>query len=293
MSFLNSLIREPLLHFLIIGAGLFVLFYQVSDPQIREDQNKIIVTLAEIEQLRNQWQQQWKRPPTNEELQGMIDAYIRETILYREALALGLDKDDIIIRRRLGQKLEFIFKDLAEQIEPDEAELQQHLEDNITRYTDSIRSTFDHVYFNPDKRGADISGDAAETLELLKNEAAVTDPLSLGDRFLYQYNFENQSKQQIARVFGREFAENLDNLEVGQWSGPVESGYGLHLVFLSDRAEPQAPTLEAVRDKVRWDLLALRQKELDTAFYEDLLQRYEIEIESSNGEPTATDAIGG
>lgn len=284
MKILKRMLREPLLHFLLIGAGLFWLFYEVADPD-QERANQILVTKADVERLKTQWQRQWRRPPTEQELGGMIDAHIRETILYKEALALGLDQDDVIVRRRLGQKLEFLFKDLAEQAEPAATELERYLEEHGERYVEPGRYTFTHVYLNPDERGAALADDAQALLDQLQTGTLTVDADGVGDRFLYQYQFSDQTPAQIARIFGSMFAQNLEGLEPGQWRGPVESGYGLHLVFIEGKSEPRQPELAEIRKKVRWDLIADRRKEVDAAFYAELRQRYDIRIE----EPEDTD----
>jgi len=284
MASLSRLIREPLLHFLLLGAGFFLLFYQVADPPERESPDRIVVTRADTDRLVAQWQRQWQRPPTAEELDGLIESFIREEILYREALALGLDKDDVIIRRRLGQKLEFLFKDLAEQVEPKDEELERYLQQNAERYAVAGRFSFDHIYFNRDKRGAAAEKDARETRAQLNVQTGSIDSLNLGDSFLYQYHFEKQSPAQISRIFGQKFADQLPGLENGEWRGPIESGYGVHLVYVRERIQPGKPSLDDVRDKVRWDVIAEKRREIDTAFYRELRQRYDVRLEQEDGQ---------
>ena len=278
----KRVIKEPLLHFLLLGVVLFFLFYQVANPNL-DSPERIIVTQADTERLESQWQRQWRRPPTQQELDGMIESYIRETILYREALALGLDQDDVIVRRRLGQKLEFMFKDLAEQVEPTEAELVEFLKTNSDRYIQPSRYSFTHVYFSRDQRGEDAEKDARSLLHKLQTEPDAVDVIETSDRFLYQYQFDDQSPNQISRIFGRVFADNLTALETGKWQGPIKSGYGLHLVFIDERTEPRHSDLANIQDKVRWDLLAERRKEMDAAFYNELRKKYQVKIETSDG----------
>lgn len=284
MALLSRLIREPLLHFLILGAGLFGLFYQVADPADGESPDRIVVARADTDRLVAQWQRQWQRAPTAEELDGLIESFIREEILYREALALGLEKDDVIIRRRLGQKLEFLFKDLAEQVEPEDEELERHLRENVQRYAAPGRFSFDHIYFNRDKRGAAADKDARESLARLNVQKDSIDSMNLGDRFLYPYQFEKQSPAQISRIFGRQFTDQLPGLEKGEWRGPIKSGYGVHLVYVREWIPPGRPSLDDVRDKVRWDVIAERRRELDTAFYRELRQRYDVLLEREDGQ---------
>lgn len=278
----KRLIKEPLLHFLVIGAALFFLFYQVANPNL-DRPDRIVVTQSDIARLKNQWQRQWRRPPTEQELDGMIESHIRETVLYREALALGLDQDDVIVRRRLGQKLEFMFKDLAEQVDPSEEQLTEFLSNNSERYVEPERYTFTHIYFSPDQRGESAENDARKLLQRLQTQPDSIDVVEASDRFLYQYQFDNQSPDQISRVFGRVFTDSLADLEIGKWQGPVESGYGLHLVLIDERTKPRHPTLAEIRDKVRWDMLAERRKEMDASFYNELKKKYEVKIEGAGG----------
>jgi hypothetical protein len=293
MASLSRLIKEPLLHFLLLGGCLFVLFYQVAEPEQATSSNQILVAKADVDRLTAQWQRQWKRPPTKNELEGLIDSFIREEVLYREALALGLDKDDVIVRRRLGQKLEFLFKDLAEQTEPGEEDLEHFLAQNAERYTEPGRSSFTHIYFNRDKRGVKTADDADLALARLNIEPGTVDPSELGDRFLYQYSFDNQSPAQISRVFGSRFSNQLAGVEIGKWQGPIESGYGIHLVQVSARTEARQPELSEIRDKVRWDVIAERRDTIDSAFYKELRQRYEVEFDQEAKQFKKADAAAG
>ena len=145
-------LKEPLFHFLLIGAGLFVLFYQVSEPE-SDRPDRIEVTAGDIERMANLWARRWQRPPTAAELQGLIDAHVREEVLYREARALGLERDDTIVRRRMAQKMEFFFQDIAARKEPSEQELQEFLDSNSDRFRKPARVSLTQVYLNRDKRG--------------------------------------------------------------------------------------------------------------------------------------------
>ena len=275
-------IKEPLFHFLLIGAGLFALYYFTADPDAGRP-NRITVAQTDIDRLAAQWQQRRRRPPTALELQGLVDTYIREEILYREALALGLDKNDIIIRRRLGQKLEFMFKDLGEQVLITDEEIREYYERNAERYREPALYTFSQVYLSWDQRGDNVETDAKMLLEQLRKQTAPVDVAAVSDRFLLDYEFEGQAEHQLTRMFGQKFAEQISKLELGSWQGPIASGYGLHLIYIKERSEPRAPDLAEVKDKVRWDLQNERSKTMDKAFYEELRRRYEIKIEGSVG----------
>lgn len=269
---------EPLLHFLVIGAALFALFYQVADPEDLAD-NRIVISQADIDRMINLFERKLQRLPTQQELNGLVEAQIREEILYREALAMGLDRDDTIVRRRMAQKVEFLFNDLVEASEPGDAELERYRVDNAETFTEPARTSFVHVYLNADKRGARVDADAQQLLQALQREQDPVDPDVPGDAFMFGYAFESQSEGQVSRLFGREFAQSLAGLTPGQWQGPVASGYGLHLVFVQERTDARLPPLTEIRDTVLYELLAERRTQANQAFFEKLRERYDVIVE--------------
>ncbi len=276
---LKRWLREPLFHFLIIGAGLFVLFYEVADPQAVVE-NRIVISESDVDRMIALWERKWQRLPTSAELDGLVEAEIREEILYREALAMGLDDDDTIVRRRMAQKVEFLFEDLMVGAEPTDEELQAFLTDNAGKFTEAARMTFVHVYVNADDRRDAAMEDAKRLLgELRVQPRQTSDPVEQGDPFMFGYAFEDQSEHHVARMFGSDFAQALSTVEPGVWQGPVESGYGLHLVYVEKRTEPRLLALSEIRDRVKIEFLAVRQREANKAFYDRLRQRYEIVIE--------------
>lgn len=279
-------LKDPLVHFLVLGGALFALYGAVGGSD-EPTPDQIIVSDADIERLATLFRQRWQRPPTSAELDGLIEAHLREEILYREALALGLDRDDTIVRRRMAQKLEFLFRDLAVQAEPTEEELDQHLKANPDRFTEPARVAFAHVYLNPDKRGGSLEEDARVLLAALREGGSGEGIDQLGDRFMLDSRYDT-SEDQVARLFGRDFAARVVALEPGDWRGPVESGYGIHLVQVERMEPPYLPPLEAVRDSVRLELMAEREKEANESFYEELRKRYQIEI----AEGADTETVG-
>lgn len=270
--------KDPLFHFLLIGAGIFALFtWQADDDVSRPDQ--IIFTEARIDQLINLWERKWQRLPTQRELQGLIEQQIREEVLYREALAMGLDKNDMVVRRRMAQKMEFISNDLASLAEPDDVQLQTYLDQNAEKFIIPGRISFSQVYLNPGERGERANNDAEVLLAELSQASVDVDVSMAGDSFMGGYVFTDETDFGVGRIFGTTFAERLFELPVGEWTGPVESGYGLHLVRVDARKNPQAPSLEQVRDKVRMDWLAEKQRETNDMLYAEFRKRYEITIE--------------
>jgi len=279
-------LKEPLLHFLLIGACLFMLYGWQKDDTLRPDQ--IVFTEARIDQLINLWERKWQRLPTQRELQGLIEQQIREEVLYREALAMGLDKNDMVVRRRMSQKMEFISNDLASLSEPDDAMLQTYLDEHLEKFAIPGRISYSQVYLNASQRGEHIYADAEKLLSDLSQSTVDEDITMAGDSFMGGYHFNDETDFGVARLFGKAFALEIFELPVGEWSGPVESGYGLHLVHVDSRTDSRAPSLDEVRDKVRFEWLAQQQRKTNDLLYSELRKRYEITIEGPAAEPRQT-----
>jgi hypothetical protein len=267
--------KEPLLHFLVIGALIFVLFSIVNKDEITVSDNKIVVTAAEIERLSVNWSRKWNRPPTEAELRGLVDSYIKEEVYYREALALGLDQNDTILRRRLMQKMEFLSNDLAELNQPDESALNKYFLDNQEKYELPAKVSFTHIYFSLDKRGAKAAEDAERVLAGLD---ALRAP-ERGDSFMMQYDFVQETPFEVERLFGKVFTDQLFKSDINSWQGPIESGYGLHLVRVSEKIDSGIPGLASVIEKVRTDLMFEQKKKMNEQIYKKFKERYEIVIE--------------
>jgi hypothetical protein len=275
---MSKLLKDPLFHFLLLGVGFFGLFTLVSDdsetPGTKVEE--IVVTQGRIESLLIQFGKVWQRPPTEEELDGLIADYVREEILYREAVAMGLDRDDTIVRRRMRQKLEFLSEDLAALAEPTEVELQQYLEDNPEMFRQESRFSFRQVYVNVDDRGTSAEAHALGILERLNNENG--DASQLGDSMLLEHDFKNQSEREIARVLGKQFLDGLLEAPTGSWEGPIRSGFGLHLIHISERIEGGTPRLEEVRDAVVREWSSAKRKQTNEQFYDMLREGYTVTV---------------
>ncbi len=283
---MKRVLKEPLLHFLVAGAALFVLFDGVGGNGGGTAENRIVVTLSDIERLSVLWQRRWMRPPTEAELDGLIEDHVREEILYREALALGLDRDDTIVRRRMAQKMEFLTEDFAEQAAPSDDELERFLSEHPERFLVPARLTFSHVFLSFDRRGVRAAEDAEQLLVVLKERGPEVDPLAYGDPTVIEPRHERLTPREIARLFGGAFADAVAPLAEGRWHGPVGSGYGVHLVYVHEREAERMPALEEVRESVTTELVAERQRQTNDAFYEELRKRYQVIIEEpAAGEP--------
>jgi hypothetical protein len=286
MGTLQKILREPLLHFVVLGGGLFLLFGVVGESA-DERPDRIVVSAAKVENLAELFRRTWRRPPSQAELDGLIEDHVKEEILYREALALGLDDDDIVIRRRLRQKMEFVSEDVAQPAEPTEDELRTFLANHADRFSEPSRVSFTQVYLSPDRRGEAAWSDAERLLVALDTGRA--DPAGAGDPFLLEQDYRELAAQDVERLFGGAFAGQVAELPVGRWSGPVESGYGLHLVLVRERTAARLPDLAEVRDPVANEWRAVRQEEANRAFYERLRAGYEVTVErpAQAGRPTS------
>ena len=281
-----KLLREPLLHFLFIGAAIYLAYGLFAEPVQQADDKTITVTVGEVEWMQSSWQKRWNRPPTHEELDGLIQQYIHETVLYREALTMGLNKHDRVIRRRLAQKLEFLAKDLVSLTPPSEQDLQGWFDEHQASYRRPTLYTFTQVYIDPDKRGDATLADAERIkAELVAMGDTLADAGALGDRFMLQNYYPQKDRVEIQKQFGGGFTQSLTELSPGRWHGPVLSGYGVHLVYVQQVIEPPAPALADVRQRVMQDWKTAKSEELNQQFYASLREQYTVIVE----QPAATE----
>jgi hypothetical protein len=274
----RRLLKEPLLHFLLVGAGIFIAYNLSSEPGSSAPRH-IVVTEGRVEHLATGFARTWQRPPTDSELAGLIDAWVRDEIATREATALGLDQDDTVIRRRLRQKLEFVSEDIAAQAEPTDADLDAYLCAHPEAFRVERRFTFRQVYLDPAKHGDNLGHASEKMLAQLQRAGGDLDSSALGDSLLLEHMFKSVPAGEIAKQFGEEFATKLGELSLGRWQGPIESGYGVHLVLVSERTEGRLPALADVREAVRREWDNARRVEANEKFYEELSNRYTVTIE--------------
>jgi hypothetical protein len=273
-----KIIREPLFHFLLLGAAIFAV-YGVATRHKNDKPGQVLVTQGTIENLVTGFARTWQRPPTEEELQGLIRDYVREEVAYREALALGLDRDDMIVRRRLQQKFEFLSDEITSRIEPSDTELQHFLEAHSTLFQFEPVLSFRQVYFNPQLHSENTARDVARVLDSLQRSRSPGNATRLGDPFLLAESFENVSLADVKKTFGGKFASVIFALPAGNWQGPIQSGYGVHLVFVVKHTNSHLPSLAEVRDQVRREWLNQKRKEASDQLYGSLLKRYTVKIE--------------
>lgn len=265
-----------MLVFLLLGSGIFVLFQQVSNDAL-PDNTEIVVTKEQIQTLRLGFERVWQRSPGARELSALIQSHIQEEVLYREALALGLDKNDGVVRRRLSQKMQFLSEDLADLEQANDKTLQSYLDDHVDQYMQPARFSFRQIYFNASKRGQSTQSEA-ESL-LIKLKKGRLDGKASGDSIMISHQFDLMRETEVARILGAQFMQALRETPTGSWQGPIESGFGQHLVFIDEFVESKASRLNDVRQQVVRDWSAEKRKETNQAIYAKLRQRYQVVVE--------------
>lgn len=272
---IRSLLREPLLHFFVLGAVLFGA-YAILNRGSYAAPDEILVSRGQMQNLRLQFERVWQRSPTNVELQGLIDHWVKEEILYREGVMLGLDRDDAVVRRRVGQKLEFII-DSAAPPPPTDAQLQAYLDANAANYQIEPVYSLRQIYFDPARHGGKLDADIAAAKRALAAGKTVT-----GEATLLPGSMADVSATETQRVFGDEFAASLKSMPVGGWQGPVPSAFGVHLVALTRHDPARRATLAEARADVVRDFTHARLQQANSAFYDKLRVKYAVRIEGAD-----------
>lgn len=275
----SALWREPLLHFLLIGAAIFLL-YRVLNGAGAPAPREIVVTPTHVAALKEGFSRTWLRQPTPEELRGLIDEHVREEVYYREAIAMGLDRDDTVVRRRLRQKMEFLTEDVADAAAPTDAQLEEFLRRNPDKFASPLQTSFEQVYFDVGKRGEAARRDASQLLKALQSGRATGGPGTVGDVTLLPPDMTDASPRDVDSVMGTGFAEHLDQAPLGQWAGPFESAYGLHLVRVTARRGGETPVLAQVRPLVEREWQAEQAQRRSEEFFQSLLAKYEVRVET-------------
>lgn len=275
---LKRWLREPLLHFLLIGAALFGIYAYMQHGRIGvASSHKIILTMDDIRQMDMYWVSQWHRQPTPEEFSYMVEDKVREEVLYREGLAMGLDQGDEIVKRRMAQKMQFLSEDVAAAHEPSTAELKAWFDKNSTKFALPSRYSFRHLYFSPDKRGKNAQEDAAKALAKIAGQPVDSRlAASLGDQFMFQDFYGDRTPEAIAKEFGSQFAVSLEKLKPGSWQGPVESGYGWHLVFITTVIPGRIPAFEEMEPDIKTAWLANQKQTAWAKAYKEMRAKYTV-----------------
>ena len=281
---LKRLFKEPLFHFLALALVIFAI-HGFLQPTGTGRPGSIVVTAAKVDQLGSIFAKTWQRPPNADELKGLIDDYVKEEIYVREALALGLDQDDTVIRRRLHLKMEFMSDAGADVPVPTDVDLEAYLEIHAAEFEVDPLVAFRQIFFSPERRGDAIELDASAVLGSLRRDASI-DPATLGDATLLPHELPLTSKSSVGQMFGPEFAEVICTLDPDQWTGPVKSDFGLHVVQVSERKAGRLPPLDEIRTAVAREWTSTKRKELEDGRLSDLLKRYRVIIEMPSEEST-------
>jgi peptidyl-prolyl cis-trans isomerase C len=282
-------LREPLLHFLLAGLALFAVYRALNPAAVeQEKRSRIELTDDDRRQLEIGWIAQWRRPPTPEEMRRLVDSKVREEILYREALALGLDQGDTIVKRRMAQKMEFLAEDVSDLREPSRGELKAWFATNALRFTVAGRSSFRHLYFSFDKRG-ERAREAAEgaIAKLVGQPGDSPVAAALADPFMFQDYYSDRSPEQVANVFGAKFTRSLFQLDPGSWQGPIESGFGWHLVWVDSMTPARVPAFEEVEPEVSSAWVAEQRAEFKGQAFEAMKARYEVVLPNTRAQDAA------
>lgn len=286
---LRRWLREPLVHFLLLGALLFVVYGAVQrGGSAAPASRQISLTLDDLRQLQIGFVSKWQRAPTPQEMVGLVEDRIREEVLYREALAMGLDKDDTIVKRRMAQKMEFLAEDVSAAREPTAEELKAWFAKNAKMFVHPARVSFRHLYFSPDRRGARAQDDAAKALaKVAGRPGSWSGAAALADPFMFQDYLADRAPESIAKDFGPAFAKALFDQKPGAWTGPIESGYGWHLVFIDSLVPGRVPAFEEFEPDVKTAWLSSQKAEAWDKAYKEMRAKYEVLLPAPPDPPAA------
>ncbi|ANL69867.1 rotamase superfamily PPIASE domain-containing protein (plasmid) [Rhizobium phaseoli] len=277
---LRRLVSEPLLHFAAAGALLFGGYHLLTPMQDgAASTNQIVLTKHDVRQLAISWLAQGRSTPTAEQVRGLVDQKVTQEILFREAVSLGLDRDDEVVKRRLAQKMDFLASDVAALQEPTDAELKAWFEKNSATFALPAHATFRHLYFSTDRHGKQTKEAAAAALTLIEGKSPDSSEVAaIGDPFMFQSNYGDATPDQMAKEFGPEFSKALFQLTPGKWAGPVKSGYGWHLVWVDSIEPGRIPNYAEVMPNVKAGWIDDKYREIKNSALQEMRSRYSIVV---------------
>lgn len=290
-NWFRLILKDPLFHFVILGALLFSTYQLVSDDVEASDPQHIVINQGLVKRLAGSFERSWLRQPTKTELNGLIQEHLKEEILYREALALGLDKDDPVIRRRLRQKMEFLNQDISDPPKASDDVLQQYLDKHQDTFRLPPRVSFSQMFFREDGVKGRMRAEAA-LVKFRSHSLSEIDLEAHGDPTLLPARMQDASPASIAKTFGQEFSKELFSLPLNQWVGPIESGFGLHLLYIDSLVPSEAAVLDDVRKNVAREWLSEQRQLTNDRFFQILRDRYVVEISDAPGDAIASKATG-
>jgi hypothetical protein len=286
MRRLGTIVREPLVQFLLIALALFAVNRFVNADRGGPDPSKRIeLTVNDLRQMTMMWLAQGRPMPSEQQLRAMMEQRVGLEILSREAVTLGLDRNDEIVKRRLAQKMEFLFEDLGQLQDPTPAELKAWMEKNFYRFKSPPRISFHHLYFALDRHGGMARQNAQAALAKLGGVPAEPAGAAVSsDPFMFQDSYVDRTPESVAKDFGPSFAKGIFSLRPGSWAGPFQSGYGWHLVFVDAIVPERMPALSEVEPQVKADWLETRTREIKDKVLEEIRSRYTVILPALDGE---------
>ena len=276
-------LKDPLIHFLLIGACIYGAYGLFAGEAADDEARTVTLTQGDIQALTDQWTRLWNRPPTEQELAGVMRNHVRTQILYREAKAMGLERGDTVIERRLAQKVELLSRGLVTPPEPSDEQLASWYAQNGEQFRQADSYTLNQVFFDPDQRGDATLDDARTTLATLQALGELPEALDgYGDSSMLQNYYPGRTELEIRKTFGSGFAEQVITLEPRQWHGPILSGFGAHLVYIDSVTRAAQPELADIREQVSEAWMLEQVNTLSEQFIDELLSRYEIVVEETS-----------
>ena len=276
MKILKTIIREPLVHFLLLGVTVFGLYSAVTRSPVAADGQVIELGQGELGQLFESFSRTWQRPPTEAEFANLVDSRVKEEVFYREGLKMSLDKDDTLVRRRMQQKMEFLLEPSAEELIPKEGELEAYLAANARKFRTQDRLAFRQIFFD----GKGSSESTVERAKIVRAhlETAAASEETAGDPTLLPERMELSDADVVASIFGKDFVAALKLVPEGEWVGPLNSPFGGHLVYVDEKKEGGTPPLADVREAVRLDWESGRRSQIAAQRYDDMKKHYEVRV---------------
>ncbi|MCP4901308.1 MAG: hypothetical protein GY906_30430 [bacterium] len=268
-------------HLLVFGLLVAVVILLALGPPV-DEQNlaRIEFSAADVAQVQATFQRTWSRPPAAVELKRAFDQYVRSEVLYREALARGLDRNDPVVRMSLVRKITMLGTAAAQATEPTDEELKAYFELRAERYRVPASFNLMQVYLNPDRHPGVLEDDARQLLtELSREDPGPEEIVEFGDALMLPKVLADASEDELVRTFGQEFRDTIVSLPLGQWQGPVASGFGLHLVKITDRVDSRIPEWVEVRDRIVTDLMYEDRNAAEDQFYAEVLPRFQVVYE--------------
>ncbi len=272
---MKKILKEPFLHFILIGISLFFI-YGVVNSNV-SSKNTILINDFDVNDIIAKWEMQWKRAPTEKELQSLIALNIKQEIFYLEALKMNLDHNDEIIKRRLAQKMQFLSNDIAAMIKPTDEDLKDYYNNHADKYLTPPSYSLYQITFTPDNR-KDNYKDAVEILKKFPN-ASFEEMKIWGDALPFAYYFDDINANELGLQLGSKFPEGLEKVAIKRWTGPVQSGFGFHLVYITNKTSPQLPDFDLIKKDILRDYEYDNQKEINELIYKELKKKYDIQID--------------